>query len=72
MPVLVIVSPAYPGPELFAMLGALVFFIAGISCGGFAIKVYLAQRKLDKMSNDMNGYRENVSVRDDEEDIFDF
>lgn len=54
-------------PELFAMLAALIFFIAGAGCGVTAIKIFLAQRKLDKInSNDSQGYRENVKIHIEE------
>jgi hypothetical protein len=50
-------------PELFAMLAALVFFIVGIGCGVTAIKIFLAQRQLNKInSDDSQGYRENVQI----------
>jgi hypothetical protein len=50
-------------PELFAMLAALVFFIVGIGCGVTAIKIFLAQRQLDKInSDDSQGYRKNVQI----------
>ena len=51
-------------PELFAMLAALIFFIAGAGCAGTAIKIYLAQRRIDKFHSDESGdYRENVRIR---------
>lgn len=50
-------------PELFAMLAALIFFIAGAGFAGTAIKIYLAQRKADKLTSDgSNDYRENVRI----------
>jgi hypothetical protein len=50
-------------PELFALLAAAVFFIAGTGCAITAAKIYLAQRKVDKMtSNNPEGYRENVQI----------
>ena len=54
-------------PELFAMVAALIFFIAGISCGVTAIKIFLAQRKLNQInSDDSQGYRENVQIHIEE------
>ncbi|MGA1978981.1 MAG: hypothetical protein ABSG99_00225 [Sedimentisphaerales bacterium] len=50
-------------PELFAMLAAAVFFIVGIGCVATAIKIFLAQRQLNKNnSDDSTGYRENVQI----------
>lgn len=54
-------------PELFAMVAALIFFIAGIGCAGTALKIYLAQRRLDKFtSNGSEDYRENVQIHIEE------
>jgi hypothetical protein len=50
-------------PELFAMLAAAVFFIVGAGCVGTAIKIFLAQRQINKInSDDSAGYRENVRI----------
>jgi hypothetical protein len=50
-------------PELFAMIAAAVFFIVGIGCGITAIRIFLAQRHLNKInSDDSQGYRENVQI----------
>ena len=50
-------------PALFAMLAAAVFFIVGAGCVGTAIKIFLAQRQVDKISpDDSQGYRENVRI----------
>ncbi len=49
--------------DLFAVLAAIVFFVAGIGCGITAVKIFWAQRKLDKInSSDPQGYRENVQI----------
>ncbi len=61
-------------PEVFAFLAALVFFIAGLGVGGTAIKIYLAQRRFEKMNPpESEPYRENVSIHtfksDDNYDI---
>jgi len=54
-------------PELFAMLAALIFFIAGIGCAGTALKIYIAQRKIDKLHcDDSHGYRRNVQIHTEE------
>jgi hypothetical protein len=54
-------------PALFAMLAAAVFFIVGAGCVGTAIKIFLAQRHLDKINHDdSEGYRENVRIHIEE------
>jgi hypothetical protein len=54
-------------PEIVGYLAAAIFFIAGIGCSATAIKIYLAQRKLDKVdSNHSGGYRENVQIHIEE------
>ena len=54
-------------PEIFAFLAAAVFFIAGIGCGVTAIKIFWAQRKLDKIgSDDSEAYRKNVQIHIEE------
>jgi len=51
-------------PKFFATLAAIVFFVGGIGCGVTGVKIFLAQRKLDKFVSDDSGeYRENVHVR---------
>ena len=53
--------------ELFAVLAAIVFFVAGVGCAITAVKIFWAQRKLDKInSNDSPGYRENVQIHIEE------
>jgi Na+-transporting methylmalonyl-CoA/oxaloacetate decarboxylase gamma subunit len=50
-------------PEVFAFLAALVFFITGLGVAGTAIKIYLAQRRFDKMNPpESQPYRENVKI----------
>jgi len=59
-------------PEIFAFLAAAVFFIAGIGCGITAIKIFLAQRRLDKLTDNQSyGYRENVEIYNEEYPIDD-
>ena len=54
-------------PELFAFLAAAVFFLAGVGCAVVAIKILLAQRRLEKrMSKDSDAYRENVVIHRDD------
>lgn len=54
-------------PEIFAFLAAAVFFIAGLGCAITAVKIFLAQRRLDKInSDDSQGYRKNVQVHIEE------
>ncbi len=55
-------------PKFFATLAAVVFFIAGLGCGITAVKIFLAQRKLDKMSSDdgITDYRRNVRIHTEE------
>ena len=53
--------------DLFAVLAAIVFFVAGVGCGITAVKIFWAQHKLDKMnSDDPQGYRENVRIHIEE------
>ena len=54
-------------PRFFATLAAVVFFVAGIGCAITAIKIFLAQRKLDKINSDFSEpYRENVQIHIEE------
>jgi hypothetical protein len=54
-------------PEIFAFLAAAVFFIAGIGCGIIAIKIFLAQKRLDKfIGNESYGYTKSVEIYPDE------
>jgi len=59
-------------PELFAILAAIVFFIAGAGCAGTALKIYMAQRHIDKITSDdgSTGYRKNVQIHIEEDDEF--
>ncbi|MHC4061826.1 MAG: hypothetical protein ACYSR6_09505 [Planctomycetota bacterium] len=58
--------------DLFAVLASIVFFVAGVSCGVTALKIYLAQRKLDKTSCDNSGpCRENVRIHIEEHTTID-
>ena len=54
--------------ELFAILFAIIFCIAGIGCIGTAIKVFWSVRKLKKMSPDeTQGYRKGVKIHGEQE-----
>ena len=54
-------------PKLFATLAAVVFFVAGTGCGITAIKIFLAQRQLDKINpNGSQDYRKNVRIHTEE------
>ena len=52
-------------PKIFAYLFGGVFFIAGLGCMLTAVKIFIAQRKLNKMTSEENPaeYRENVRIR---------
>jgi hypothetical protein len=53
----------YALPKLFAILAALVFFAAGTACIIAAVKIFVAQRRLNKMARGSDSsYRENVSI----------
>ena len=55
-------------PELFAILAAGVFFIAGLGCTATAVKIFLVQRKIDKFcSDDSEAYRKNVQIHIEED-----
>ena len=54
-------------PRLFAFLAAAMFFMAGIGCFGTAVRIFWAQSRIDRMSNDEpQVYRQNVRIRTDE------
>ena len=54
-------------PRFFATIAAVVFFVTGVGCGITAVKVFLAQRKLDRLnSDDSQGHRKNVQIRTEE------
>ena len=52
-------------PKIFAYLFGGVFFIAGLGCMLTAVKIFIAQRKLNKMTSEENPeeYRKNVRIR---------
>ncbi len=54
--------------DIFAVLAAIVFFVVGLGCGVTAVKIFLVQRKLDKMNPDdgTTDYRRNVQIHSEE------
>jgi protein-S-isoprenylcysteine O-methyltransferase Ste14 len=54
-------------PRLFATVAAVIFFIGGAGCISTAVKIFLAQRQLEKNgSDDSTAYRENVRIHIEE------
>jgi hypothetical protein len=50
-------------PEIFALLAAAVFFIAGLGCAVTALKVFMVHRHLDRVGRDStDAHRENVQI----------
>jgi hypothetical protein len=50
-------------PELFAYLAATVFFLAGVGCAATALKIFWAQRRIDRFhADDLDVYRKNVRI----------
>jgi len=50
-------------PELFAYLAAMVFFLAGVGCAATALKIFWAQRRIDRLNaDDLDVYRRNVRI----------
>jgi hypothetical protein len=50
-------------PEIFALLAAAVFFIAGLGCAITAFKVFMVHRHLDSVGRDSSdAHRENVQI----------
>jgi len=57
----------YLYPKFFATLAAIVFFITGIGTCITALKIFLAQRQIDKgTNNESDEYRKNVRIRIEE------
>lgn len=55
-------------PEIFAFLAAAVFFVAGLVCWITAVKIFLVQRRIDKItSDDPEGHRKNVRIHAEED-----
>ncbi len=51
--------------ELFAILAAIVFFVAGVGCGVTAIKIFWMQKRIDRI-NSSEPYRDNVQIHIEE------
>jgi hypothetical protein len=50
-------------PALFAYLAAMVFFVAGVGCAATALKIFWAQRRIDRFNaDDLDVYRKNVRI----------
>jgi len=51
-------------PQVFAYLAATVFFVAGVGCAATALKIYWAQRRIDRITtdDDLDVYRKNVRI----------
>ena len=57
----------YLMPKFFATLAAIVFFAAGIGTCITALKIFMAQRQIDKgTNNESTEYRKNVRIRIEE------
>jgi hypothetical protein len=53
--------------DLFALLAAGIFFIAGFSAIGYAVKLFIAAHRMEKDTSGPDGaYRENVNIRTDD------
>jgi hypothetical protein len=57
-------------PKVFALLAAMVFFVAGAGCAGFAIKIFWMQRRIDRFRShdDQDDHRINVRIHTDHRD----
>ncbi len=54
--------------DIFAFLAAAIFFMAGFSAIGYAIRLYLAMRKLrGPEQKGKNAHRENVQIHVEED-----
>jgi len=54
-------------PRFFATLAAVVFIATGTGCGIIAAKIFLAQKKLERLnSDDSEDYRRNVQIHTEE------
>jgi uncharacterized membrane protein len=57
----------YLMPKLFATIAAIIFFVAGIGTCITALKIFMAQRQIDKgTNNESTEYRKNVRIRIEE------
>ena len=57
----------YLMPKLFATIAAIIFFVAGIGTCITALKIFMAQRQIDKGTNsEPDEYRKNVQIHTEE------
>ena len=57
-------------PKFFATLAAIVFFVGGIGCGVTAVKIFMAQKHLNKMASDESrAYRKNVHIHTEHDEV---
>jgi len=57
--------------DIFAILFTAIFFAAGIGCFSIAVRIFFAQRRLDKLDRNSNqSYRKNVRIHVEEHDDF--
>jgi uncharacterized membrane protein HdeD (DUF308 family) len=50
-------------PQVFAYLAAMVFFVAGLGGAATAVKIFWAQRRIDRCNaDDLDVYRKNVRI----------
>jgi hypothetical protein len=52
--------------DVFAFIAAAIFFMAGFSALGYAIRLFVLQHKMKKMDPD-DPYRQNVQIHYEEE-----
>ncbi len=52
--------------DIFAFLAAAIFFMAGFSAIGYAIRLFMLQRRM-KNPKDADAYRRNVQIHYEEE-----
>ncbi|MFA5554926.1 MAG: hypothetical protein WCZ89_00935 [Phycisphaerae bacterium] len=59
-------------PAIFVFIAAFLFFITGAGAVGTALKMFFAQRKIDKLNqDDTEAYRKNVRIHiEDNSDEF--
>lgn len=60
--------------DLFALLAAMIFIMAGLGTISFAVKLFIASRRFSKTANSHANYRENVRIhhRTDRDDFMNF
>ena len=57
-------------PAFFVMLAVIFFFVIGIGTCATAMKIFLAQRRIDKTTGgESDQYRENVRIHIDQDNI---